>query len=42
MLEKLAEQFLAELLRRGHTEESARSQVAAAVEMWSRSLKKPR
>jgi hypothetical protein len=40
-LDQLAEQLYAELLRLGFTEQDARSQVAAAVEMWTRNLNKP-
>jgi hypothetical protein len=41
-MEELAEQLYAELLRRGESEESARSQVAAAFagaarQLWNRS-----
>jgi hypothetical protein len=41
VIEELARQLHEELLRRGHTEESAHTQVAAAVEMWRRGFDKP-
>jgi hypothetical protein len=40
-LDQLAEQLYAELIRRGYTEEAARSEVAAALEIWTRNLNKP-
>jgi hypothetical protein len=41
VIEELAEQLCAELIRRGYTEEAARGEVAAALEMRSRNLAKP-